>query len=84
MNTKIQDRQAANVRSWADCFPYVNGGSFPAAWKCLVSAKSPALTQQVLRSIDNMLRQRCGMIFRDARLIIWLPSPLYSGERGWG
>lgn len=28
MNTKIQDRQAANVRSWADCFPYVNGGLF--------------------------------------------------------
>ena len=28
MNTKIHDRQAANVRSWADCFPYVNGGLF--------------------------------------------------------
>lgn len=28
MNTKIHDRQAAHVRSWADCFPYVNGGLF--------------------------------------------------------
>src|ERR1017187_2022692 len=28
MNTKIQDRQAAKIRSWADCFPYVNGNLF--------------------------------------------------------
>lgn len=28
MNTKIQDRQTAKIRSWADCFPYVNGGLF--------------------------------------------------------
>lgn len=28
MNTKIQDRQTAQIRSWADCFPYVNGGLF--------------------------------------------------------
>lgn len=28
MNTKIQDRQAAEIRSWADCFPYVNGNLF--------------------------------------------------------
>ena len=28
MNTKMQDRQAANVRSWAGSFPYVNGGLF--------------------------------------------------------
>jgi hypothetical protein len=28
MNTKVQDRKAAKIRSWADCFPYVNGGLF--------------------------------------------------------
>ena len=28
MNTKIGDRAAANLRPWADVFPYVNGGLF--------------------------------------------------------
>ncbi|WP_127075810.1 class I SAM-dependent DNA methyltransferase [Rhodomicrobium lacus] len=28
MNTKMQDRGAANLRPWADVFPYVNGGLF--------------------------------------------------------
>lgn len=28
MNTPIKDRQAANIRSWANVFPYVNGGLF--------------------------------------------------------
>ncbi len=28
MNTKIEDRTAANVPRWADVFPYVNGGLF--------------------------------------------------------
>ena len=28
MNTKIADRASANIRSWADGFPYVNGGLF--------------------------------------------------------
>jgi len=28
MNTKIEDRKAANFRPWADAFPYVNGGLF--------------------------------------------------------
>ena len=28
MNVKLADRAAANVRSWADRFPYVNGGLF--------------------------------------------------------
>lgn len=28
MNTKIRDRAAANLRSWAGQFPYVNGGLF--------------------------------------------------------
>ena len=28
MNTKIEDRGAANLPRWADCFPYVNGGLF--------------------------------------------------------
>jgi len=28
MNTKLADRAAANIRSWADGFPYVNGGLF--------------------------------------------------------
>ncbi|MFZ1386334.1 MAG: DNA methyltransferase [Thiolinea sp.] len=28
MNTKIADRQPAKIRSWADGFPYVNGGLF--------------------------------------------------------
>ena len=28
MNTKLADRAAANIRSWADVFPYVNGGLF--------------------------------------------------------
>lgn len=28
MNTKISDRGAANLKPWADAFPYVNGGLF--------------------------------------------------------
>ena len=28
MNTKIADRKKRNIRSWADGFPYVNGGLF--------------------------------------------------------
>jgi hypothetical protein len=28
MNTPIKDRSAANLRPWADVFPYVNGGLF--------------------------------------------------------
>lgn len=28
MNTPIKDRQAASIRSWANVFPYVNGGLF--------------------------------------------------------
>jgi hypothetical protein len=28
MNTKIEDRKAAQFRPWADAFPYVNGGLF--------------------------------------------------------
>ncbi len=28
MNTPIKDRKAAGIRSWADLFPYVNGGLF--------------------------------------------------------
>jgi len=28
MNTKIEDRAAANIPRWADTFPYVNGGLF--------------------------------------------------------
>ncbi len=28
MNTKIEDRQSANLHRWADTFPYVNGGLF--------------------------------------------------------
>jgi hypothetical protein len=28
MNTKLADRTAAGIRSWADVFPYVNGGLF--------------------------------------------------------
>jgi hypothetical protein len=28
MNTPIEDRAAANLRPWADVFPYVNGGLF--------------------------------------------------------
>ncbi|MFT3972807.1 MAG: class I SAM-dependent DNA methyltransferase [Amaricoccus sp.] len=28
MNTKINERDAAKIRSWADAFPYVNGGLF--------------------------------------------------------
>ena len=28
MNTKIEERGAAKIRSWADGFPYVNGGLF--------------------------------------------------------
>jgi len=28
MNTRHEDRQAAGIRSWADKFPYVNGGLF--------------------------------------------------------
>ena len=28
MNTKTSDRKKENIRSWADGFPYVNGGLF--------------------------------------------------------
>ena len=28
MNTKVEERQGANLRSWANGFPYVNGGLF--------------------------------------------------------
>lgn len=28
MNTKLQERQSAKIKSWADGFPYVNGGLF--------------------------------------------------------
>ena len=28
MNTKVADRQSANIKRWADGFPYVNGGLF--------------------------------------------------------
>ncbi len=28
MNTRHEDRKAAKIRSWADCFPYVNGNLF--------------------------------------------------------
>lgn len=28
MNTKLKDREASGIRSWADRFPYVNGGLF--------------------------------------------------------
>jgi hypothetical protein len=28
MNTKLADRESANIRSWASVFPYVNGGLF--------------------------------------------------------
>ena len=28
MNTPLKDRKAAGIRSWADLFPYVNGGLF--------------------------------------------------------
>lgn len=31
MNTKLAERAVANIRSWADCFPYVNGGLFSGA-----------------------------------------------------
>lgn len=31
MNTKIPDRATAKIRSWADGFPYVNGGLFSGA-----------------------------------------------------
>src|SRR3954447_17158259 len=28
MNTRIEDRESANIARWADAFPYVNGGLF--------------------------------------------------------
>jgi hypothetical protein len=28
MNTKVSDRAAAGIKSWANGFPYVNGGLF--------------------------------------------------------
>jgi hypothetical protein len=39
MNVKIADRAAANVRPWADQFPYVNGGLFSG------SAEVPRFTR---------------------------------------
>lgn len=34
MDTKPEDRKAANLRNWADAFPYVNGGLFTGATEC--------------------------------------------------
>lgn len=34
MDTKPEDRVAANLRSWADAFPYVNGGLFTGTTEC--------------------------------------------------
>lgn len=34
MDTKPQDRAKANLRSWADAFPYVNGGLFTGTTDC--------------------------------------------------
>ena len=34
MNTAIADRAGAGLRSWADAFPYVNGGLFSGATDC--------------------------------------------------
>lgn len=34
MDTKPQDRANANLRSWADAFPYVNGGLFTGTTEC--------------------------------------------------
>lgn len=34
MDTKPEDRACANLRNWADAFPYVNGGLFTGATEC--------------------------------------------------
>ncbi len=34
MDTRPQERQAAGIKSWADVFPYVNGGLFTHATEC--------------------------------------------------
>jgi hypothetical protein len=34
MDTKPEDRATANLRNWADAFPYVNGGLFTNAIEC--------------------------------------------------
>lgn len=39
MNTKIEDRKTASIKSWADPFPYVNGGLFSG------SAETPIFTK---------------------------------------
>jgi hypothetical protein len=44
MNTKREDRAAANIPRWADDFPYVNGSCSPAATDVPRSARSPAPT----------------------------------------
>jgi hypothetical protein len=39
MNTKPQERAKANIRSWADVFPYVNGGLFSGSTEVPVFSK---------------------------------------------
>jgi len=53
MNTPIREREAAGIRSWANVFPYVNGGLFG----------SPALKQQS-GSADNIAVPRFSRIAR--------------------
>ena len=44
MNTKLADRAAAGIRSWADVFPTSMAASSPAAWTFPASARSRAPT----------------------------------------
>ena len=51
MNTKIEDRQAANIRSWADAFPYVNGGLFSGS---MDSPRFSKIARSYLLHVGNL------------------------------
>ncbi|KUO58145.1 MAG: lactate dehydrogenase [Alphaproteobacteria bacterium BRH_c36] len=51
MNTKMEDRATANIKSWADVFPYVNGGLFSGSTDVPRFSKT---ARALLRHIGNL------------------------------
>ncbi len=51
MNTPIKDRAAANLRPWADVFPYVNGGLFSGS---LDAPRFSRIARSYLLHIGNL------------------------------
>lgn len=51
MNTKIADRQSANIKRWADGFPYVNGGLFSGSTE---TPKFTKIARSYLLHVGNL------------------------------